>query len=136
MTRNSFYSSHEPTPLLDEIQRAERWRADFNARTRLSRGRDLGAHARRSDPKTSHQAAASVKNQETLRARVLETLRDCGPLSDESLALKLFLRYPTPYSPSGIRTRRSELVAMGDVADSGKRERSKANRESIVWECA
>jgi hypothetical protein len=37
-------------------------------------------------------------------------------------------------SPSGIRTRRSELVEEGIVKDSGRLETLPSNRKAIVWE--
>jgi hypothetical protein len=87
--------------------------------------------ARSSDPATSHQAAASISS-ERLResqAHVLDTLRLDGPLTDERL---VDLIAPMQ-SPSGVRTRRAELVALGLVVDSGRRERTQSGRSSIVW---
>jgi hypothetical protein len=36
-------------------------------------------------------------------------------------------------SVSGARTRRSELVDVGMVEDSGRRELTQAGRQTIVW---
>lgn len=74
---------------------------------------DSGARARSSDPKTSKDAAASVKNLRASHLRVLNMFVLYGDMTDEQLAevlhdaerqggLKLM-------SPSGIRSRRSEL---------------------------
>lgn len=75
---------------------------------------DAPARARASDPRTSRDAAASVKNMRASHARVLAMFKLYGDMTDEQLAeylhdaerqggLKLM-------SPSGIRSRRSELA--------------------------
>lgn len=91
--------------------------------------------ARRTDPETSWAAARSIpadQLRESQRA-VLAMLRRFGPMTDEGIAEALA---GTQYviSPSGARTRRSELVAAGYVRDSGKRVRLPSGRQSIVWE--
>lgn len=74
---------------------------------------DSGARARRRDPDTSKNAAASVRNMRASHARVLAMFKLYGDMTDETLAkylneaerevgLKLM-------SPSGVRSRRSEL---------------------------
>jgi predicted ArsR family transcriptional regulator len=88
------------------------------------------AHARRTDPETSHAAAASLK-AETLsaqRARVYDYLKQYGPMTDAMLVAGIL-----KMSPSGLRTRRSELVRMGLVEDTGRRERLRSGRKAIVW---
>jgi len=93
----------------------------------------MRAHARWTDPVTSHLAAASIPEQ-SLRLNqqaVLHLLRRLGPSTDEDIALA----YDGPrQSPSGLRTRRHELVAAGFVADSGQRRPLMSGRLSIVWE--
>lgn len=92
--------------------------------------------ARRSDPATSHAAARSVADTGTIRARILEIIRTEGPLTDEEL-LELFeRRHPATASPSGIRTRRKELVDMGYLEDSGQRATTKAGRQTAIWQPA
>jgi hypothetical protein len=102
------------------------------------------AHARRTDPETSHEAAASLKS-ETLseqRARVYDHLKCYGPMTDTALLGGIHHSEVGPHgyipagpkiSPSGLRTRRSELVRMGLVEDTGRRERLRSGRKAIVW---
>lgn len=89
------------------------------------------AKARRTDPQTSHEAAASVGDltaaQEAVYALIAER-----PRSDEQVyALLVSRQYPI--SPSGARTRRSELVDMGRVEDSGKHYLTGSGRKTIIW---
>lgn len=92
------------------------------------------AHARRGDPATSRDAAASL-SADRLRAsqqEVLAILREYGPLTDTGIAVAAHAER-VAQSPSGLRTRRAELVALGKVADSGRREQLPTGRNSIVW---
>ena len=91
----------------------------------------LFAHARNSDPETSHQAAASIPSAAIRESQemVLEALRGYGPMPDFHLVPLLASRM----SPSGIRSRRSELVTLGKVVDTGKRVRTDSGRQAIVW---
>lgn len=86
--------------------------------------------ARATDPTTSWQAARSISKDRLRESQqeVLEILTKHGPLTDEGIL------YYTSQSPSGARTRRAELVALGFVRDSGRRELTKAGRHTIVWE--
>jgi hypothetical protein len=76
------------------------------------------AHARNTDPETSHRAAEGILRLTERRAAVLETLRRIGPATDERLAMAY---RGIPQSPSGLRTRRSELCRMGLVRPTGRR---------------
>jgi hypothetical protein len=90
--------------------------------------------ARLTDPATSHAAARSVGDTGTIRARILELIRTEGPLTDEEL-LELFeRRHPASATPSGIRTRRKELVDMGYLEDSGQRGTTRAGRQAAIWQ--
>lgn len=91
---------------------------------------DILALARRTDPVTSHLAAQTV---DVKRGRhiVLTCLRQYGPCTDDMLYTD-----PIVYgnlSPSGARTRRSELVQDGLVEDSGQRVTTQSGRKAIVW---
>lgn len=95
------------------------------------------AHARNTDPDTSHAAAASVTRDtrtETQRALV-RLLRRYGPMTDAELAERYYLatKGQPACSPSGLRTRRSELVRDGFVVDTGKRRTLNSGRKAIVW---
>lgn len=93
------------------------------------------AHARRTDPRTSHEAAASVTHMRESQHTILSLFEQHGPMEDE-----LLIKWAGGYaagrkmSVSGIRTRRSELVRLGLVRDSGKRARLPSGRHSIIWE--
>lgn len=74
---------------------------------------DSGARARSSDPKTSKEAAASVQNMRASHKRVLAMFRAYGGMTDETLAAYLDEAAKETgmklMSPSGVRSRRSEL---------------------------
>lgn len=91
------------------------------------------AHARRTDPATSHEAADSLSS-DRLRASqdaVLAFLRRHGAMTD----IELVERYDgtVQQSPSGLRTRRKELVTRGLVVDTGGWVRTPSGRRSTVW---
>ena len=88
------------------------------------------AVARTTDPETSHRAAASVKRICESQQAILDALRTHGPMHDELI----FACVSDLMSPSGARTRRSELVRDGLVRDSMKRAKTASNRETIIWE--
>lgn len=97
------------------------------------------ARARATDPGTSHAAAASVSETGAgkLRARVHFLLQTIGPMHDVKLCdayheRERILGWPSA-TDSGIRTRRSELVTAGHVADTGDRVRLETGRHAIVW---
>lgn len=95
------------------------------------------AHARSTDPETSHAAASSVTRDtrsETQRALV-RLLRRYGPMTDAEIAERYYIatKHAPACSPSGLRTRRSELVRDGHVVDTGKRRTLTSGRKAIVW---
>lgn len=91
--------------------------------------RDPVAHARRNDPDTSHAAAASVQHIRASQGEVLAVFRHGGPMTDE----QAYAVYSGLQSVSGFRTRRSELVALGKLADTGQRVVGLTGRKMIVW---
>lgn len=91
--------------------------------------------ARWSDPWTSHEAGASL-SEIKVRAQqryILGLLREHGPMTDTRL-LELVLADPLAptRAPSGVRTRRGELVTMGYVEDSGETEKLVSNRRGLA----
>lgn len=94
---------------------------------------DLFAHARETDPETSHHAAGSVSSHQAalIRTRVMSVLKDT-PATDEAV-IDAFASHGWPGSPSGIRTRRSELVEAGHVIDTGRHRKTRSGRDAIVW---
>lgn len=93
------------------------------------------AHARKTDPTTSHDAGRSVKDITSTQAFILKALRK--PLTDVAL-VNAYRGYKTApqASESGIRSRRSELVAQGLVVDTGNRIKLPSGRNAIVWSVA
>ena len=136
-----------PWPTDAELREQDkRARAAAAVRSPLaSAGPDLTperAHARRSDPLTSHAAAASI-TPDQLRAShvaVLAVFRRVGAMHDERLLAAyadVTLLHGTigpRQSPSGLRTRRRELVDLGLLRDSGERVTLPSGRRSIIWE--
>lgn len=93
-------------------------------------------HTRTTDPQTSHDAARSVsKLTETYRL-ILEIFDTFGPMNDERLLLTWKASGLKQISDSGLRSRRSELVAQGKLEDSGDRWEMSSGRQSIVWKVA
>jgi hypothetical protein len=90
------------------------------------------AHARSSDPQTSHDAARSVTGS-TLKPSQVDTLaalRKRGPSTQAGIETLL----AGQYSPSRIRTAVSELRDANLVRDTGRKERLPSGRMAIVWE--
>ena len=98
------------------------------------------AHARGSDPWTSHAAARSL-DAETLR-KTQEAVLACFQIAGAMHHERLVDRYGTlrpeygwpEQSVSGLRTRTSELVTGGHLRDSGRVTRLDSGRKSIIWE--
>jgi len=95
------------------------------------------AKARKTDPATSHEAAASVTPEamsETQKAIVnLLAIRD---MTDDELFMRYFqgaeLGHWQHASQSGVRSRRSELVKTGLVRAKGF-SKTKFNRPTTIW---
>lgn len=98
----------------------------------------MGQLVRSTDPDTSHEAAESIAAERGgSRSAILGVLALIGPTTDTGLIeayASLAELGEVPYqSPSGIRTRRKELVRQRRVADTGERVQLISGRRSIVW---
>ncbi|MDQ3678639.1 MAG: hypothetical protein M3401_17880 [Actinomycetota bacterium] len=90
----------------------------------------MKAHARRTDPWTSHEAAASVSSLSRKQIAVLGCFRRHGRMTDEELRHNYD---GEPQSPSGLRTRRHELAARG-LLHPVDESTSRSNRPVLVWD--
>ncbi len=92
--------------------------------------------ARAGDPQTSHDAAASVTKLRPRQQGVLRVMKWFGnAATDEKIVSAYAANHVLPdQSASGIRTRRNELVELGVIRDSGKREKLRSGRYGVVWE--
>lgn len=94
--------------------------------------------ARMSDPITSWLAAESVTNVQVLQKEIARLLAVGWPLSDEDIFDILEQRRIDDdslpqISPSGVRTRRAELVDMGYVQAHDMRGMTRAGRQCALW---
>lgn len=91
-------------------------------------------HARKTDPTTSFEAAGSIDPDQLTKTQtaLLKCLK--RPATDVSILERYRnLKGAPRASESGLRTRRSELVAVGAIVDSGLRERLPSGRNAIIW---
>jgi phage FluMu protein gp41 len=91
-----------------------------------------GRRARLTDPETSREAAQRLSGVAMLKRQIVNVLDRDTPLTDEEI-FKLISRRMEA-SPSGVRSRRSELVREGKVRDSGLRAKTRTGRRAIRWE--
>jgi hypothetical protein len=100
----------------------------------------MPAYARRTDPETSHAAAVMLSEESLSKAQaaVLSVLRTHGPLADfeldatyERLRLGPNGWFPM-ISPSGLRTRRKELVHYTFVVAAGE-TKTPGGRRALMW---
>jgi len=103
-------------------------------------GDDYEAWARRSDPETSWEAARSQSSEKIRISQrdLLSVLLERGPITDTGLVeayTELARRGEViEQSPSGIRTRRHELVDRGLVVDTGEKQVLPTGRRAILWD--
>lgn len=96
----------------------------------------MKARARRTDPRTSHDAANSVKDLTGVQERILKLFElPHSGYTDEELVLAYQKSYGSFFAATdaSIRSRRSELVHRQYLVDSGQRRLTKANRGTTVW---
>jgi hypothetical protein len=90
-------------------------------------------YARNTDPETSHDAAASIREINRTQASILQAL--LTPATDVEIIERYRRITGAPLaSDSGIRSRRAELVTRGMVQDSGRRAILESGRKAIIWE--
>jgi hypothetical protein len=94
--------------------------------------------ARRTDPETSHAAAASVGDVRLTQAAVLRLFERFGPMTDEELVI-VYEMYGDEYglppqSSSGLRTRRKELVDRGLIEYTGMKVELTTGRYGRLWQ--
>lgn len=87
------------------------------------------AVARKTDPKTSHEAAESVVEVSDTQFKIWSLLRK--PLTDEQL-VEAFRSKGWMGTDSGIRSRRKDLVDLGVVVVKSYAT-TRAGRKCIVW---
>lgn len=93
------------------------------------------AKVRKYDPDTSWEAALSVSNEHTAKLYALiYQLLSGAPMPDDHLYHMALQRADFPITPSGVRSRRSELVRAGWVVDGGGRVPLRTGRKAIAWE--
>lgn len=92
-----------------------------------------GPRVRHADPDTSQAAAEALtpKRLTEIQNAVLAWFRAHGPGTDEQIEDALLNRYS---GFSTLRKRRCDLVTLGYLRDSGKRETNRNGRQMIVWE--
>lgn len=93
--------------------------------------------ARRTDPPTSHEAAASVSGLRESHRAVWKVLRARGPMIDEDLVVAYHEAQArgevAEMSDSGIRSRRHELTVEGLVDPAFGDGKTKAGRTASRW---
>lgn len=89
------------------------------------------AKARRTDPATSHEAAISLGDLTEAQRAIFRVVSERPRTDEEIYAVLVAIRQPM--SPSGCRTRRSELVDAGLIEDSGQHKLTGSGHKSIVW---
>jgi hypothetical protein len=95
------------------------------------------AHARNTDPQTSHEAAESVKHLTQTQVNILKILLLASePLSDEQIIDEYQKHFRISgyerVSVSGIRSRRHELEVLGRVELKGF-GRTESGRRCSLW---
>jgi hypothetical protein len=92
--------------------------------------------ARRTDPKTSHDAAASTtetKFNET-QLNILAIYETYGNLTDEALVNLYWQSYNyDPITAQGIRTAKANLAKTNKVAATGELAITKFKRQAKIW---
>lgn len=98
------------------------------------------AHARRTDPQTSHDAAMSVKHISELKMEILKALKLKGPMRHDELADYIRDVKKIAVSESSVRSRCAELVRTDKLVKALKdgngklvKTEMKTHRGGQVW---
>lgn len=96
------------------------------------------AHARTTDPSTSHEAAESITSDRIseVQKRIINVFDELGPMADESLVACYDPYDRHPATDASIRSRRAELVRLGKVVASGEFGTTPRGRRCIIWRLA
>jgi hypothetical protein len=102
---------------------------------------DTTALAHRSDPETSHVAAASLNQaaNSAMKAAILDILAERPRAAFEVTGAYFARRTAHGWPDSktdGIAKRLSELRVAGRIVDSGERHRTQFGRPAVVWALA
>ncbi len=90
---------------------------------------------RRRDPQTSFEAATAQTAEKSQRLyTAIYRVLSRRSLTDDELIAALERSAPFSVTPSGVRSRRKELVQAGWVHDTGLQRPSTAGKPSTVWE--
>lgn len=94
-----------------------------------------GPRARRTDPDTSHEAgeALTEKRLSDIQTDVLSWFRTVKRATDEQLETHFRDKYT---AQTTVSKRRTDLVRLGYLRDSGERQLNSNNRRMIIWEIA
>ena len=93
----------------------------------------MKAHARRNDPDPSHEAAESIGDLRPRLLAVHNMLAEYGPMTDYELTRLYAKAGLIRQSPSGVRSRRAELVKQGLVEWTGDKVVLPSGRRAMVW---
>ncbi len=137
---NAYHNETLLPDVVPERETSDKLRYRDSARRKRETVTATQAHARTSDPWTSHAAARSITAEELRETQeaVLACFVRFGPMHHE----RLIERYAESYaeaawprqSVSGLRTRTKELVDADLVEDTGQFVRLPSGRRSIVWQ--
>jgi hypothetical protein len=87
------------------------------------------------DHSTSWEAAISISPEKSrlIYQRIYDSLKRFGPSTDTEIRNLYETQFLDSVSPSGLRTRRAELVATGWVVATDEKRLNHRNRREMVW---
>lgn len=124
-------------PLMDHLPKSERERMKELANRTSEHSRERArshppeTRVRRTDPETSQEAAHTLGDLLESQNEVLALLRELGPATDEVFVE--FAQQRCQQTPSGLRTRRRELVDHELVEWTGEWRQTRSGKRARVW---